>query len=386
MSTPSTLTIAGVGFDGTSPANNKVLFNLGAVGNVDAATATSLTVSFPTPPATKGALTVVVTSFGVSSGAPEQVATVVADPTVTSNEKKLAANAPTLAIAGSGFEPFDPSANQVTFFNGAQGVVTASTSTSLVVTFTSHPTSLGTMTAVVSVYGGTSGSAVPVATIVDAPTVVEDLAYRAQDSTSALVITGSGFDATGNPADNLVSFDLGAYGVVSSATPSTLTVTLLRAPATTGPLNAVVSSFGGASHPPVTVAVIRQAPTVRENVGTQASDVSTLIINGSGFDDASSPSSSTVVVTLSSGTVGSVAVTSPSSLIVTFSSPPDLGPLTAQVTSFTLSSGAPVQVATITLPPSGLSGGNWLYLAWADAGNKLFAVAGGDVYGNGGVW
>jgi Fibronectin type III domain/FG-GAP repeat len=71
------LTIAGTGFS-TIAANDTVAFNDGAVGTVTAATATSLTITFSTPPTTAGALTAVVTASSVSSGTPVQVATVTA--------------------------------------------------------------------------------------------------------------------------------------------------------------------------------------------------------------------------------------------------------------------------------------------------------------------
>jgi hypothetical protein len=58
----------------SSPSANAVAFNLGAVGTVSSVTSTSLDVTFSTLPLSKGKLTVVVTSFGISSGAPEQVA------------------------------------------------------------------------------------------------------------------------------------------------------------------------------------------------------------------------------------------------------------------------------------------------------------------------
>jgi hypothetical protein len=69
------LIIYGSGFS-TVTTDNTVAFNLGAVGTVTAATASSLTVSFSTWP-TAGDLTATVTTYGsISSGSPVQVATV----------------------------------------------------------------------------------------------------------------------------------------------------------------------------------------------------------------------------------------------------------------------------------------------------------------------
>ena len=63
----ATLTIHGYGFNATTATDNTVTFNGGAVGTVTAATATSLTVTFATPP-TAGTLTAVVTTNGETSG------------------------------------------------------------------------------------------------------------------------------------------------------------------------------------------------------------------------------------------------------------------------------------------------------------------------------
>src|SRR5262249_42457884 len=90
-----TVTIYGFGFSPTA-ANNRVTFNLGAVGTVTAATATSLTVTFSTRPTTAGFLTAVVTTNGVSSGAPVQVVQV--NPVVTPSTAPLALNASQIII------------------------------------------------------------------------------------------------------------------------------------------------------------------------------------------------------------------------------------------------------------------------------------------------
>ena len=163
----TTVTITGTGFD-TTAANNTVTFNLGAVGTVTAATSNQLTVTFTTQPTSIGSLTATVTTNGQSSGSAVQVATAVAAPTVTSSASNLALNAATLIIAGSGFDTIAAN-NTVTLNNGATGTVTAATSTQLTVTFTSPPTSTGSLTAVVASFGGISGSPVQVATAVLAP-------------------------------------------------------------------------------------------------------------------------------------------------------------------------------------------------------------------------
>ena len=112
----ATLTINGYGFNATTATNNIVTFNGAAVGTVTAATATSLTVTFATPP-TGGTLTAVVTTNGEASGAAVQVATVL--PVVLANAGyKLGGNATTLTINGFGFDS-SGGTNTVVLSNGA---------------------------------------------------------------------------------------------------------------------------------------------------------------------------------------------------------------------------------------------------------------------------
>jgi len=89
-------------------------------------------------------------------------------PTVTVNTTSLAQNINTFMITGSGFLSGVPSANTVTFNLGAEGEVTAATPTTLTVTFTKQPTSIGPLTAVVTHVGGGSGVSKQVATVVAA--------------------------------------------------------------------------------------------------------------------------------------------------------------------------------------------------------------------------
>ena len=335
-----TLVIAGTGFDASTPSANVVALSSGN-GTVTGATPTSLTVAFSSPPSL-GNLTAVVTSFGGASDAAVQVATVVAAPTVVVNTSSRAQDAPTLVIAGTGFDASTPSANVVALSSG-NGTVTGATPTSLTVAFSSPP-SLGDLTAVVTSFGGASGAAVQVATVVAAPTVVVNTSSRAQDAPT-LVIAGTGFDAS-TPSANVVALSSG-NGTVTGATPTSLTVAF-SSPPSLGNLTAVVTSFGGASVAPVQVATVVAAPTVVVNTSSRAQDAPTLVIAGTGFD-ASTPSAN--VVALSSGN-GTVTGATPTSLTVAFSSPPSLGNLTAVVTSFGGASGPAVQVATVVAPPT----------------------------------
>ena len=334
----STLTIAGSGFNATTPSANTVAFNLGAVGTVTAATSTQLTVSLSTSPTSLGNLTAVVTSNGGTSGAPVQVATVT--PQVASNNLPLAQSATTLVISGSGFST-TPSSNTVAFNLGAVGTVTAATASQLTVTLSTTPTSLGNLTAAVTTSGFTSPT-VQVATVVASPAVTASSASLAAGATQ-IVIAGSGFNT--NAASNTVLFNLGVVGTVTAATSTSLTVFFNTPPATLGNLTAVVTSNGGTSGAAVQVATVVAAPTVTENLTDLLNTATTLTISGTGFN-AATPSANTVAFNL--GAAGTVTTATSTSLTVTFSAQPNApGSLTAVVTSFGATSGSPVTVATV---------------------------------------
>ena len=338
------LVINGTGFD-PAAAGDSVTLNLGAAGTVTSATSTQLTVTFSTAPTSSGNLTAVVTSFGGSSGAPVQVATVVDPPAVTPSVANLARNAPALVINGTGFDPA-AAGDSVTLNLGAAGTVTSATSTQLTVTFSTAPTSSGNLTAVVTSFGGSSGAPVQVATVVDPPAVTPSVANLARNA-PALVINGTGFDPAA--AGDSVTLNLGAAGTVTSATSTQLTVTFSTAPTSSGNLTAVVTSFGGSSGAPVQVATVVDPPAVTPSVANLARNAPALVINGTGFDPAAAGDS----VTLNLGAAGTVTSATSTQLTVTFSTAPtSSGNLTAVVTSFGGSSGAPVQVATVVDPPA----------------------------------
>jgi hypothetical protein len=251
------LIINGVGFDPTA-AGNTVALNLDAVGEVTAATMTSLTVKLSTRPTSTGPLTAVVTSYGAPSGAPVQVATVVDAPTVSAHSAQMARTAPSLAVTGSGFDP-TAAGNRVDFNLGAVGTVTAATATQLTVTLSAQPNATGPLTAVVNSFGGSSGAAVQVATVVDAPSVNASSALLARTAPT-IVIKGTFFDPT--PAGNRVDFNLGAVGTVTAATTTQLTVTLSTQPTSNGPLTAVVTALGGSSGAAVQVGTVVDPPIV----------------------------------------------------------------------------------------------------------------------------
>ena len=244
-----TLVIAGTNFD-TTPANNTVAFNLGAAGNVTAATATQLTVTFTTAPSTTGSLTAVVTTDGGSSGAALQVATVVPAPTVTVNTTTRAQNAPTIVINGTNFDTTAAS-NTVAFSLGAVGNVTTATATQLTVTFTTSPTTTGSLTANVTVAGGSSGA-------VQVATIVPPIHYTVTTGGNAIVVTDTGGVAdaltVSEPSAGNIQFDVsgksftvnGGAPISGTSGPLLLTgVMQVTLNAGTGADNVTVGAFTG---------------------------------------------------------------------------------------------------------------------------------------------
>jgi len=328
----ATITINGFGFDSTA-ANNSVVFNNGAIGNVTAATATSLTVTFTTNPTSVGNLTAIVTSNTVNSGTAVQVATV--KPVVTIRTDAHGVSAPTIVINGFGFDTTAGN-NTVVFNNGAIGSVTAATATTLTVTFSIKPTTLGSLTAAVTTKSLSSGSATQVATVT--PVVTLDAATLASDATS-LVINGFGFDTTAG--NNRVVFNSGAVGAVTAATTTSLTFTFSTKPKA-GDLTAVVAVNGVSSGSAVKVATV--SPIVTSNVTNLAASVARVVISGFGFD----PIAANNTVLFSNGGVGTVSAATATSLTVTLSTAPAAGNLTAVVTTNSVSSVTLVQVATVS--------------------------------------
>ena len=378
----TTVTITGTGFD-TTAANNTVTFNLGAVGTVTAATSNQLTVTFTTQPTSIGSLTATVTTNGQSSGSAVQVATAVAAPTVTSSASNLALNAATLIIAGSGFDTIAAN-NTVTLNNGATGTVTAATSTQLTVTFTSPPTSTGSLTAVVASFGGISGSPVQVATAVLAPVdcvVSPWSAYGAcsascgggtQTQTRTIVTPASNGGAacpalTQSQSCNTqpcpVDCAVSAWSACSaSCGGGTQTRTVTTA-----------AAYGGAACPTLSQSCNTQAcPTVTSSTSSRSISATTVTITGTGFDTTAANNT----VTFNLGAVGTVTAATSNQLTVTFTTQPtSIGSLTATVTTNGQSSGSAVQVATAVAAPTVTSSASNLAL---NAATLIIAGSGFD--------
>ncbi len=89
---------------------------------------------------------------------------VISPPTVTASTASLPENSATLTINGTGFDS-NKANDSVVFNDGAAGTVTTASATQLTVTFTTNPTSTGSLTAVVTADGLSSGAAVQVAAV-----------------------------------------------------------------------------------------------------------------------------------------------------------------------------------------------------------------------------
>jgi len=249
---------------------------------------------------------------------------------VTFNDDAIEDNAETLIIDGTDFFADNPFANIVVFNLGAEGFVSAATTTQLTVTFTTQPTSLGNLTAIVK-NPFASGAAVQVATVVAGIVVTQNSDSRAINAPT-LVIAGTGFSATAN--ENTVTFNLGAVGTVTAATTTQLTITFSTQPTSTGSLTAVVavSTSNGDSGTAVEIATIVAAPTVSLNAAYFPIDNSELLIFGTGFD-AGTPANN--LVTFNHGAVGTVTAATTTQLTVSMDTQPNqTGNFTASVNSF----------------------------------------------------
>ena len=200
-----------------------------------------------------------VTNGGGSSGAAVQVANILVAPFVSSSTAMRALGATTLTIAGVGFDP-TLSGNTVVFSSlGAVATVTSATATSLTVTFSTQPTSLGALNATVTSFTVPSLTDATVATVVPNPTVTPSSTRRRRTS---FYIDGSGFDpnAAGNTVTNFCMDGTQTCGdagllTVRSATSTRLEVLndLFNPTPIEQDYNVTVAAFGGSSGAPVFV-------------------------------------------------------------------------------------------------------------------------------------
>lgn len=180
-------------------------------------------------------------------------------PTVAFASEEICRDVTTVTITGTNFETGIPGNNLVTFNLGATGTCTAATSTELTVTFITHPTSIGALTAIVNNANGSSGVAVQIATVIDCPPTVEFFDFDICQDDELITIAGTHFESIfggGLPGNNLVTFNLGAAGTVTSGDPTTLVVTFTTNPTSTGALTAIVTNANGTSGAAVQVATV----------------------------------------------------------------------------------------------------------------------------------
>ena len=152
LTTATSLTIQGTGFDTDSGASNVVTLSSGTVTSVTVNSSTELVVTLnPTAmqPLTAGSLMATVTVNGLSSAC-TQIATAVAEPVITSSTAAWSAASPTLTINGTGFDPTD--ANNIVVLSSGAGEVTSATSRQIVIRLTQAPTA-GPLSAQVTVNG-----------------------------------------------------------------------------------------------------------------------------------------------------------------------------------------------------------------------------------------
>jgi hypothetical protein len=257
----------------------------------------------------------------------------------------IATNASSLTITGYGFD----ATSDTVSLNGGVGIA----ATNIVMGTSGNPDSLqvalpdnlppGSLTAVITAAGISSGSAVQVATVdpVVTPTAGNSLSANA----ATVTITGAGFDTVNS--HNTVSFDNGAHGTVTAVNPAgtSLTVTFTVDPGVAGALDASVTSDGASSGGRIQVATV--APVVLANANQMvAANAPTITINGFGFDTASADTVTLngISATISSATANQLVVDLPSG--ATTATGVTAGALNAVVTVDSISSGA-VQVDTI---------------------------------------
>jgi hypothetical protein len=300
----ATVNITGSGFNATAGSNTVVL-SLGAVATVTSVTGTTAaTLTFSTAPIGSGILTCVLYNGSAYSGAAVEIASVYLAPTVTMTTTDVALSQTTVTVTGTGFGVV-ASAISIAFTGAFSDTLTAatvnSTGTSLTVTVPNSdlPMTAGSLNAVVTVNGASSGSPIQVATAVTSPTLT--MATTGIDiGTTTLTLAGTGEDGS-TPANNVVTFSGAATGsataTASSSTSATVPVTLTNY----GNLYASISVSGVSSGAPVQVRTVTAAPSITANTGDITYNATSLVINGANFSPIAS--SDTVYLWSSDGTL-----------------------------------------------------------------------------------
>jgi hypothetical protein len=264
-------------------------------------------------------------------------------PTVTQSVASVAANATTLTIAGTGFDT-TAAHNSVVVKDTVTGTsITVTPTTVTATSMTVSLTGIGTLTggdhltAVVTTNSVSSGSAVQVGTVIPVVTLSKVAA-----TSPTVTINGFGFDPViAHDVLTLTNNGVAISGTITAATATSLTVTI-NSPVNAGTLSAVVKVNGASSGAAIQVAAIQ--PVVTVNTAKLPAGANSILISGFGFD----PNHAQNSVAFNNGAVGIVTAWTQNSITVTFQVKPKTpGALTVVVTSRHLSSGTPVQVATV---------------------------------------
>lgn len=263
------VTITGDNFDVTL-GNNTVVLSGGATGTVVGASTTTLWVSVSGLVA--GILTAVVTTNTLTSGAPVQVATVGAGPTITLNMAPRADNAPFIIIRGTGFDTSLGSVNSVALSSGTVASISVDSSTQIMVTFGTQP-SATPLTAVVTV-NGVASSSVQIATLVTVTVTMS--AANISVGAASIAIAGTNFEPG---ATVFLLHD----GTIAARAVNIFGTRLVRGfvtpPSTLGAITAVVNSYGGSSGAPVQVGTVVSSIANPVVLGSQQNGVATMASN-----------------------------------------------------------------------------------------------------------
>jgi hypothetical protein len=310
-------------------------------GDVPGANSTTLTVTNITAGMNGWEYEAVFTNaFGSTPSSPATLL-VTSAPTVTASTASLPATSTTVEVFGTGFD-LTPGNDVVTFSNsGVTGTVTAVTSTNeLTVTFDSGvKLTGGPLFASIAVDTVSSGPAVEVAGVAAVVNSTITTPQSLLASATTVTITGTGFDS--NPANDLVTFSGSASGLVTVATPTTLTVTGVTG-LVGGALDATVTVNGVSSGAtPVQVATV--TPVITSSTLALAANGTTLTISGYGFDSTTASD----LLSFSGTASGQVTQATLTQLSLTSLTGLTVGPLTASVSVDGAGSGPAVQVAVV---------------------------------------
>lgn len=317
--------------------NNTVAFSPAGSGTVTSSTITSLTVS--TSGLTVGPLMVVVTTNTLTSGAATQVATVIAGPVVTLNTSPIPSNAGFLTIRGSGF-----GSDSTVALNSGTAVVFSVTPNTILISLTNVSTT--NLTANVTSNGLSSGF-VQVATLVIITVTPSTASIPA--NAASVVISGTNFSP--NAASNRITIagsgsNFSTWAAIDGT--SLVETFFSSVPLRLGPMYAIVEANGGSSltYQQIATVVTRSVPTIIQNLTSIAYNAGTITIIGTNFD----PTLGNNLWTFNNGvTVSSVTSITTTTAVLAITNATSNGSLTLNVvTQFGGSSGAPIQVATIT--------------------------------------